>query len=153
MRLRFPFGCSLAAALGTVVACSSSKPHPTTGKFEDCYYDCKPAPKSAQTDANPTIAKATPAAAPGKLTPAGEKAQLLRDAADLLDKAGAALADGNKSRAEQLFSSAELITGPEPIASLAAMFREGAPPRITAPTEKVDTHATPQPRVVGSSEA
>jgi plastocyanin len=77
----------------------------------------------------------------------------LRDAADQLDKANAALARGNKNLAEQLFSTAELLVGAEAIAALAPLFREGAPPRVTAPTQKIDTNAAPQPRVSGSSEA
>ena len=143
----------LAGVLVALASCSgSSKPHATTGKFEDCYYDCKSDPKVA--DATPVTA--TPAAAPapgGKLTPAGEKAAALREAADLLDKANAALAGGNRNFAEQLFSTAELLVGPDALASVASTFREGAPPRITTPTEKVDVHAAPQPRVIGSSEA
>jgi plastocyanin len=141
----------LAGVLAVVASCSSSsKPHATTGKFEECYYDCKPAPKVADS----TPVAATPAAAPaGKLTPAGEKAAALRQAADLLDKAGAALAGGNKNFAEQLFSTAELLVGADALASLAPQFREGAPPRVTTPTEKVDPSAPPQPKTVGSSEA
>ena len=139
----FPFACS-----------APSKPHPTSGKFEDCYYDCKPAPRAGSAqDVKPVTIQGDGVKAPAaKLTPAGEKAQLLRDAADLLDKAGGALADGNKSRAEQLFSSAELLTGPELLAALAASFREGAPPRVTTPTKQV-TAGAPPPKVVGSSEA
>lgn len=107
-----------------------------------------------------TAPGSTPGAAPGtpgtpasgKLTPAGEKAVLLRQAADLLDKAGSALADGNKNLAENLFSTAELLVGPETLASLSAQFRAGAPPRITTPTIKVDTRVAAQPRAVGNSE-
>src|SRR5262247_447248 len=102
-------------------------------------------------------APATPAPAPSpsgaKLTPVGERAQVLREAADLLDKAQAALDNGNRNLADQLFSTAELLTGPDAVASIAPRFREGAPPRITAPTQKVDPTAAPQPRVAGSSEA
>jgi plastocyanin len=97
-------------------------------------------------------AKPTPAASGGKLTPAGEKAVLLRQAADLLDKAGTALADGNKNLAENLFSTAELLVGPEALASLAEQFRAGAPPRVTTPTIKVETNVAAQPRAVGNSE-
>lgn len=96
---------------------------------------------------------APPAPTPsgGKLTPAGERAVLLRQAADLLDKAGTALADGNKNLAENLFSTAELLVGPEALASLAEQFRAGAPPRVSTPTIKVEKTAA-QPRAVGSSE-
>lgn len=92
-------------------------------------------------------------AKPKKLTPVGEKAAALREAADDLDKAQIALDNGNKNLAEQLFSTAELFTGPEAVAALAPTFREGAPPRITTPTVKVDVTAAPQPKAVGSSEA
>jgi plastocyanin len=98
-------------------------------------------------------AKPAPAAPAGKLGPVGEKAQSLREGADLLDKAGNALANGNKNLAEQLFSTAELLVGPDALSPIATMFREGAPPRITTPTVKIDTAAAPQPKVVGSSEA
>src|SRR5690606_9310515 len=33
------------------------------------------------------------------------------------------------------------------------MFREGAPPRVTGPTQKVDLAAAPRPKIDGSSEA
>ena len=83
-----------------------------------------------------------------------EGAIVAREAADSAsEKAGAALASGNRNLAEQLFSTAELLSGPEPLASIAMNFREGAPPRVTTPTEKIDTAAPPQPKVVGSSEA
>ena len=85
--------------------------------------------------------------------PVAEKAQGLREAADQLDKAAAALKDGNKNLAEQLFSGAELIVGVEALAALAPMFRDGAPPRVIAPPQKVDPAAAPQPKVVGNSEA
>jgi plastocyanin len=147
----------LVAALLAALACSSSaKPHPTTGKFEDCYYDCTPAPKVAGNDAKDAKKAGAPAPAPvakGKLTPTGEKAAALRDAADLLDRASDALVAGNKNLAEQLFSTAELLTGAEALAAIAPLYREGAPPRITTPTQKIDTTAAPQPKVVGSSEA
>jgi plastocyanin len=137
------------------MACGGkSKPRPRTENNDQCFYGCD---STQQSTSSPTT---TPAAAPakptgngGKLTPAGEKATLLRQAADLLEKAGDALAGGNKNLAEQLFSTAELLTGPEAVASLAGQFREGAPPRVTAPTIKVDKDAPPQPKVEGSSEA
>jgi plastocyanin len=134
-------------------ASSSNKPHSTSGGFEDCYYDCKPGQKQASS-AGPSSPGATPAtpAPGGKLTPAGEKAQGLREAADLVDKAQTALTSGNKDLAEQLFSTAELLVGPDALASIAAAFRSGAPPRVAGPTEKIDTSAPAQPKVVGSSE-
>ena len=142
MRIRGPV--TLAAL--TIASCASSK-HTSSSKNEDCYYDCKPGEKKAAEPAGAVAAKPT-----GKLTPAGEKAAGFRDAADLLDKAQKALDGGNKNLAEQLFSTAELLTGPEAVAAIAGVFREGAPVRITTPTEKVDPVAPPQPKTVGSSE-
>jgi plastocyanin len=124
------------AALTAVLACSS----PPVNAEKPKSVAQAPAPK-------PT---AKPA---GKLGPVGERAQLLREAADQLEKANQALERGNKNIAEQLFSTAELLVGPEALAPIATVFREGAPPRVTTPTEKIDTSAPPQPRVVGSSEA
>jgi plastocyanin len=143
----------VAGVLVAIASCSgSSKPHATTGKFEDCYYDCKQGPKAAESTPVPG-APAAASAPGGKLTPAGEKAAALREAADLLDKANTALSGGNKSFAEQLFSTAELLVGPDALASIAPTFREGAPPRVTTPTTKVDTTTPPPPHAVGSSEA
>ncbi|HEU0031611.1 MAG TPA: hypothetical protein VFQ53_13320 [Kofleriaceae bacterium] len=87
------------------------------------------------------------------LGPVGEKAAALREAADQLEKAKTMLDGGNKNLAEQLFSTAELLVGADSLAALAPMFREGAPPRVTTPTQKVDKNAAPQPKVAGSSEA
>ncbi len=106
------------------------------------------APGSATTA--PVATK--PVAPRGPLGPAGEKAELFRQAADQLDKAAEALARGNKNLAEQLFSTAEILVGPEAVSSIAPQFREGAPPRVTTPTVKVDTAAPHQPRVTGNSE-
>jgi len=89
----------------------------------------------------------------GKLTPVGEKAVALREAGDSLDKAQKALDNGNKNLADQYFSTAELLVGPEAVASLSSTFREGAPPRVTTPTIKIDTTAAAQPKTVGDSEA
>ena len=55
--------------------------------------------------------------APGKgPDPVVERAQALKEAGELLEKAGAARTRGNRNFAEQLFSSAELIVGPEGVA-------------------------------------
>ena len=104
--------------------------------------------------ATPVVATPTPAkpARTGPLGPVGEKAELFRQAADQLDKASDALARGNKNFAEQLFSTAEIFVGPEAVASIASQFRDGAPPRVTTPTVKIDTTAAPQPKVEGNSE-
>ena len=104
--------------------------------------------------ATPVVATPTPAkpARTGPLGPVGEKAELFRQAADQLDKASDALARGNKNFAEQLFSTSEIFVGPEAVASIASQFRDGAPPRVTTPTVKIDTTAAPQPKVEGNSE-
>jgi plastocyanin len=145
--------------LATVVACSApaSKPREKTTNPDQCFYGCKPGEEGGQPvqAGGPQAPQApVPTKAPastGKLTPAGERAVLLRQAADLLDKAGNALADGNKNLAENLFSTAELLVGPEALASLADQFRAGAPPRVMTPTLKVEKTAA-APRAVGSSE-
>lgn len=106
-----------------------------------------PVPVASGSAVAPVIAPVVP------LGPAGERAAALREAAASLDKAAAALVGGNKNFAEQLFSTAELLTGPEALVALAPLFREGAPPRISAPPVKVEKSETPQPKVVGGSEA
>jgi hemoglobin len=58
---------------------------------------------------------------------------------------------GQRSYAEQLFSRAELMTGPDALAQLAPTFREGAPPRVTSAL-KVLPNNGPQPQTVGSSD-
>jgi plastocyanin len=136
-----------------LVACAApSKPHPTTGKWEDCYYDC-----GKGSDATPRQEPtAAPAATTAKkdntpVTPVTEKAEDLRQAADLLEKADEARTGGHKSRAEELFSRAELILGADALGRLAPLFREGAPPRVTTATIHVE-NAGPQPKTLGSSE-
>lgn len=138
-----------------VMACGGkSKPRSSTAGDEQCFYDCPKTETSKQSaEAQPAKPAAAPTKPAGTLTPAGEKAAGLRQAADLLDKAGDALAGGNKNFAEQLFSTAELLVGEEALASLAPQFREGAPPRVTTPTIKIDPKTPPQPKATGSSEA
>jgi plastocyanin len=147
--------------LACLVACSApaSKPREKTTNPEQCFYGCKPGEEAGQPGqsggayaAAAMPATPAPATTGGKLTLAGEKAVLLRQAAELLDKAASALADGNKNLAENLFSTAELLVGPEALASIADPFRAGAPPRVTTPTVKVETSIAAQPRAVGSSE-
>jgi plastocyanin len=129
----------IPASVAALLACSS----PTVQAEKPTTAGTSPAPT--------TVAQAKPPAKPSG--PIGEKAQTLREAADQLDKASTALDRGNKNLAEQLFSTAELLVGAEVLASLASTFREGGPPRVTGPTQKVDTSAPPQPKVAGSSEA
>lgn len=138
MKIRMLLGVAAAVA---IAGCSASvKKPPPSGNATAA----TPASGAAQASADPKLSAA--------LQPLGEKAQLLREAAGQLFKAGAALDAGNKNLAEQLFSTAELLTGPEAVASIAPLFREGAPPRVTTPTEKVDTSAAPQPKVAGNSD-
>ncbi len=84
--------------------------------------------------------------------PVAERAQSLREAAGLLDRAEGERQKGNRSLAEQMFSFAELIVGPDALSSLANLFREGAPPRITTPPLAFSVSAPPQPQAVGSSD-
>jgi plastocyanin len=91
-----------------------------------------------------------PAKKPSK-GPVGQRAQGLREAADLLDKAQSALDNGNKDLAEMLFSSAELLTGEDAVAAVAPAFREGAPPRVTTAPVKVEDKGA-QPKAVGNSD-
>jgi plastocyanin len=140
------------AAVAPVLACSApAKNGPRTAehKDKDCFYGCK----SQDKPATPGTTPAPAVAAPAKHGPVAERAQLLREAADQLERAQAALDNGNKNLAEQLFSTAELLVGPDVVAPLAQQFRAGAPPRVTTPTQKIDTSAPPQPKVSGSSEA
>lgn len=131
--------------LAAVAACSAparNTERPDRKADKDCFYGCKPDPKPEA------------GAAPAKHGPVAERAQLLREAADQLDRAQTALDNGNKNLAEQLFSTAELLVGPEVVASIASKFRDGAPPRVTTPTQKFDVAAAaPLPKAQGSSEA
>jgi len=131
------------AAVTAVLACSSA---PVKAEKPD------PKPADAKGPPRPEPKRPEPAKS-AKLGPVTERAQLLREAADQLEKAAQQLDRGNRNLAEQLFSTAELLVGSEALAQLAPIFREGAPPRVTTPTQKVDTGAAPQPKVLGSSEA
>src|SRR5215475_10767468 len=90
-----------------------------------------------------------------KLAPAQKLAAALKDkpAADLLSLAIIAGKRGQRSYAEQLFSRAEMITGPKPLASIAAVFRSGAPLRVTTKLKKLPSDLPAQPRTAGGSEA
>ena len=81
-----------------------------------------------------------------------ERAAALRRAARLLEKAAAARELGNRSFADQLFGAAEQSLGHDPLAGMAAVFREGAPPAVvTAPRAWTGPKA-PQPATAGGSE-
>jgi plastocyanin len=73
------------------------------------------------------------------------------EAKRLLQTAVIAGQRGQRSYAEQLFSRAELITGAKPLASVATVFRAGAPQRIATPTKKLPD-AGPQPAVAGKDD-
>ncbi|HEX4421359.1 MAG TPA: hypothetical protein VH165_25765 [Kofleriaceae bacterium] len=89
-----------------------------------------------------------------KLAKAKALAATLKDktAGEMLAAAVAAGQRGQRSYAEQLFSRAEISVGAPALASVADVFREGAPPRIkSAPKQMKDT--APQPTLaVGSSD-
>jgi plastocyanin len=141
------------AVLTLMTACSAGvkKAPPaggdtTTPPTQSGGYDGPPA--TTPTTAPPTAVKLS-----AKLAPVQEKSEALRNAADQLVKAGQALDNGNKNLAEQLFSTAEIFVGPDALAQVAPLFREGAPPRVTTPTQKFDpTKETAQPKAVGNSE-
>ncbi len=73
-------------------------------------------------------------------------------AKDLLAVAVIAGQRGQRSYAEQIFTRAEMITGPKPLASVANVFREGAPARVTTALKTLK-EGEKQPASVGSSEA
>src|SRR5262245_13086748 len=109
-----------------------------------------PAPAPAKPAPPPSPAKpAPPPVKPAEPPDAvSERAIALREAAGLLDKAQSARTRGNRSLAEQLFSSAELIVGTDALADLSELFREGAPPRINTPLKQLPLNTPPQPKVV-----
>lgn len=144
----------IAALVVTTVACSASvkKSPPAGGEGTT-----SPTTQTAGYDSPPATTPSTPPPTgvklSAKLAPVQEKSEALRNAADQLIKAGQALDNGNKNLAEQLFSTAEIFVGPDALASLAPTFREGAPPRVTGPTQKFDpTKEAAQPKAVGNSE-
>jgi len=102
--------------------------------------------------AAPVTPAAPAAAAPSAPDPVAERAQAITEAASLLQKAGAARTRGSRNFAEQLFSSAELILGPEALVGLAPLFREGAPPQVSTPLRVLPKDTPPQPGAVGGSD-
>jgi hemoglobin len=89
-----------------------------------------------------------------RLAPAQKLAASLKDkaTADLLTLAITAGKRGQRSYAEQLFTRAELLTGPRPLAPIASVFRAGAPPRIATALKKLPADTAPQPMTVGGSD-
>jgi plastocyanin len=81
------------------------------------------------------------------------KAQLLRDAAALLERAEDARRTGDLPTAERYFSSAEGLIGQDALADIASTFLEGAPPRVSTPLKQMPLDAPPQPAAVGDSDA
>ncbi len=144
----------IAALAVTAVACSASvKKNPPGGSGET---QALPPPSGGYDSPGATTPPPPPPTTvklSANLAPVQEKAEALRNAADQLLKAGQALDNGNKNLAEQLFSTAEIFVGPEALAQIAPTFREGAPPRVTTPTQKFDPKTAPaQPKAVGNSE-
>ena len=75
------------------------------------------------------------------------------DQAELMGAAFTALENGQKGYADQLFSMAELKLGSKTVASLAPLFREGAPPRVTTRPVAVRADSPPQPQgAIGDSD-
>ncbi len=89
---------------------------------------------------------------PAAADPVVQRAEAFKEAAGMLEKAAATRTRGNKSLAEQLFSSAELIVGPDAVAEIAPLFREGAPPRVTTPLKVIPKDTPAQPASVGNSD-
>ncbi|HET7502760.1 MAG TPA: hypothetical protein VFK02_17180 [Kofleriaceae bacterium] len=75
-----------------------------------------------------------------------------KNAAELLNLAVVAGKRGQRSYAEQLFTRAELLTGPKPVASIASVFRAGAPPRVVTAVKTLPADTAAQPQTVGGSE-
>jgi hemoglobin len=72
-------------------------------------------------------------------------------AAELLATAVTAGQRGQRSYAEQLFTRAEMIAGPKALGDVASTFREGAPPRVTTKTTKMQDNGA-QPTVAGKDD-
>ncbi len=92
--------------------------------------------------------------ADAKLARVTKLAGTLKDhaAADLLGLAVVAGKRGQRSYAEQLFTRAEMMTGTRPLASVAVVFRTGAPPRVTTALRTLPADTAAQPASAGGSE-
>jgi plastocyanin len=84
--------------------------------------------------------------------PVLERAQALREASAVLERAAAARARGMVWFAEQLFSAAELLIGPDSLSTLAPLFRTNAPERVHTPVQRFAADAQAQPQFAGRSE-
>ena len=100
------------------LACSApAKPGPADGRGNERFEEGRASTAARPDEQSPLQAAPAPDAAPAKRGPVAERAQLLREAADQLDRAQGALDNGNKNLAEQLFSTAELLVGPDVLAA------------------------------------
>ncbi len=73
--------------------------------------------------------------------------------AELMAAAFTALESGQKGYADQLFSMAEVKLGAKAVASLAPLFRAGAPPRVTSKPAQLPADSAPQPKgALGASD-
>ena len=75
-----------------------------------------------------------------------------KDAQEYLTMAVTAGKRGQRNYAEQMFSLAEMKVGNKAVASVAAVFRGEAPPRVTTAPKKLEDKGA-QPKQVGSSDA
>jgi hypothetical protein len=142
----------LAAALAPL-ACGGSSPPPVdpVGHPPPAATPPPSPPPASQPASAPAPAAEEKKKAP--LDPVRARAEQIREAASLIDKAADARDQDQRSYAEQLFSSAELIVGSAALEKLAPTFRQGAPPRIDTPLKQMAPDAAPQPKAVGNSEA
>ena len=144
--------------LVALASCASSKSHPTNGKFEDCYYDCKPG-QTAKADPESRRRRGLRRPTAGTTSRLASSRPLVKrrrcSARPPISSTRRRPRSTTATRTSPSSCSrrAELLVGPEALAPLAPMFREGAPPRVTTPTQKSIPHAAPQPKAVGSSEA
>jgi len=93
------------------------------------------------------------AAALEKIEKAKGDLQRFGDQAELMGAAFTALENGQKGYADQLFSMAELKLGTKAVASLAPLFRAGAPPRVTSFLAHARPDSAPQPKgAIGASD-
>jgi hemoglobin len=92
-----------------------------------------------------------PATDLAKVTALAEKLKDKRTQ-ELLAMAVIAGGRGQRSYAEQLFTRAEMITGPKALASVSRTFRSGAPPRIATALRTMPATTAPQPVSVGNSD-
>jgi plastocyanin len=108
--------------------------------------------------ASPPEDKAPPEGVPNQLPAPGnrdlidEKASAFKEASELLTRAGQARTRGQAWFAEQLFSAAELLVGPEALAQLAPLFRAQSPERVQGPIKHFGPDAPVQPPLAGSSD-